>query len=689
VSELVSEDNDLEYPQVVYRGTGRHREEIATLDQGQSFRDWKREYLNDKIEAESEYYLENIGEHFDEEELASMSDAEKEAWAQQQAEYSVGEEASELDVETNYEADAYNYDDIYEYWDERVRDNPGDYGIEGTSSEEAPAYGQYTVGREGNDADANYTVSAGRLIAEERFGRGNRAEPEFLKPYLHAAEQPELLGSPDQMALFAPSQADTPQSKAFQIEALRRTKRDADPMQDKYRAEVDKSHYDELGQNQMYFTRETDRDAPDWGSVKEGIGRVPGSTLKDPAGNALPQRSDTSRPMRLVDEAQSDWLQAGRKTEWADPKGYAKIAKEDADIEAAAASEKARVEAFQQQALDELPNALEDDRIKTFINNMREQVARASEEGSDVEMPYYADRTEETLRRFQEMNGRNRAAYSMEDRMDAARQFFRNVYNAEPSGTPTEAFASQITDSLDNLPTMTSAPRGRDPTPSSPMRETRQYNQLAMADALRRAVQEGQQYLAWTPGDVHLKRWGTDTFQYAPSPENPRVFRYKSDDTSTDKDTGKTGLENLQASADELLDNAGNSDTLNLDDPGIDEKLLRIVKSNLNYGMDQYRRPDVAQKKRAALLKKELEAASKSAQAGERKAAHYSPRGLGYDLAYEPTADDVIAVLRRAGVKKLPEIRDIPNPDSPKPLRGFEIDPEVAQAAKRGLPLPY
>jgi hypothetical protein len=40
-------------------------------------------------------------------------------------------------------------------------------------------------------------------------------------------------------------------------------------------------------------------------------------------------------------------------------------------------------------------------------------------------------------------------------------------------------------------------------------------------------------------------------------------------------------------------------------------------------------------------------------------------------------------------VKKLPEIRDIPNPDSPKPLRGFEIDPEVAQAAKRGLPLPY
>jgi hypothetical protein len=609
-----------------------------------------------------------------------MSDREKQEWAEQAAAESV-EANSEYDYETDYEADPHNLDDLVEYWENEIRTNPGDYGIDGSAS--APSYGEYTVGRKGRDTDYNYTVSAGRLVSEERFGKGDRDAPEFLAPYSTA----EGLFKAEEG--FDPRQGELPldapklESKAFQIEALRRARRDQDPNAAQFKRDVDRTHYDELGENQIFFTRETDRPAPEWGSVQRGIGRVPDARLKTPKGEDLPQIEGNSYPLRLVEEAQSDWLQQGRKTGWADPKGLKKIEEEDAGLLAGKEAEEARVSSFQQQALGEVSTALDDSRIKDFIDNMRAEAA-----ANPDRPPYYAEDIEERLRRFEEHNVRNPGAYDMEDRLRTARDLFRGIYNSTESGSPAETFANQIVEGLNQLPTIQDIPRGKDPTPSSPMRETRQYSQLAMADALRRAVQEGQQYIAWTPGDVHTKRWGTDTFQYAPSPDNPRIIRYSGYDTSREKSTGKTGLENLQATADELLTNAS-ADTLNLDDPNIDAKLLQIVERQLDYGMHEYRRPDVQRKKRAAQLKKDLEAASKQAQAGERKAAHYSPRAFGYDLAYEPTAEDVISVLRRAGVKKLPEIRDIPNPDSPVPLKGFEIDPEVAQAVKRGLPLPY
>ena len=690
VNELVSEDSDLEYPIAVYQGTGRGRSHVETFDTQREadrhIRELQESYVDDNLEGETEFQLkENLGDAFDEEELAAMTDAEKQAWAEEQARESLKESASEIEYETepDYDAEATNYETLHNYWDAHVRNNPADYGIEGAPGS-APSYGEYTIGSKGRDPDYNYTVNAGRLKGEERFGKGRDSSdtPGFLSPYMR-----EDIPDPNdpQRSLFETTNGQNvlvPRSKAYEIEALRRKRRDADPNSQQFRADVNKSHYDELGGNQLFFTRETDRPAPPWGSVQSGIGRVPDSGLKTPGGDELPQSEGNSYPMRLVDEAQSDWLQAGRKTGWADPKGLEKIAAEDAGEAATLADETARLEGYQQQALGELPVALDDERIKGFIANMRREVAT----GADP--PYYADRMESLLSRFDEMNRRNPGAYPMEDRFNSALQLFGDIYNASPSGSPVEAYAGQIRDSLNRLPTLTESPVQNKPTPSAPMRETRQYTQLAMADALRRAVQEGQQYLAWTPGDVHLKRWGTDTFQYAALPENPRQIRYSSFDTSRDKIGNKTGLENLQATADELLD-AENASTIDLDSPDIDQQLYNIVKNQLDYGMYEYRKPDMQRKKRAKQLKKDLEAASKAAQMGERKAAHYSPRGFGYDLAYEPTAEDITAVLRRAGVKGLPEIRDIPNPDSPKPLKGFEIDPEVAQAAKRGLLLPY
>lgn len=651
VQEHLDEGSGLEYPIVVYADRGRHRERLESFD----------------TQREADRYIRDLQER------SSLEENARDV---------------EYETEPDYEAEPTNYEALRDYWDQLVRNNLGDYDLAVGVS--APSHGEYTVGRRGKDDAYNYTVSAGRLKGEERFGKGRDSSdtPGFLEPYLREGEDALDPDSPQQ-SLFATTNGQnilTPRSKAFELEALRRKRRDADPNTRQFSADVYKSHYDELDSDQLFFTRETDRSAPPWGSVESGIGRVPDSGLKLPSGDELPQHEGNSYPMRLVEEAQSDWLQSGRKSGWADPKGLEKIATEDAGEAATLADEKARLEGYQQQALNELPAALDDARIKGFIDDMRAEVAAAEAGRTDV--PHYAELIESRLHWFEEMNQRNPGAYPMETRLDSALALFSGIYQAAPSDSPVEAFSEQIRNGLQRLPTLTESPVQSKPTPSAPMRETRQYTQHAMADALRRAVQEGQQYLAWTPGDVHLKRWGTDTFQYAVMPENPRVVRYSGYDTSREKSTGKTGLENLQATANELLDNE-NTSTLDLDAPDIDQKLYDIVKGQLDHGMYEYRKPALQRKKRAAQLKKDLEAASKAAQAGERKASHYSPRGVGYDLAYEPTAEDLAAVLRRSGVQKLPEVRDIPNPDSPKPLRGFEIDPEVAQAAKRGLMLPY
>jgi hypothetical protein len=188
---------------------------------------------------------------------------------------------------------------------------------------------------------------------------------------------------------------------------------------------------------------------------------------------------------------------------------------------------------------------------------------------------------------------------------------------------------------------------------------------------------EGQQYIGFTPGDVHAKRWGTDTVQFRPDPENPRVMQWISQPESAKASRG-TALENLQQNAEDPLAYGDNPRVLNLDDPDIDAQLRQIVEQKLSYGLYDYPYPDEEIARRATRLKKQME---KSAASG--KASHVSPRAEGSTLAYAPIEEYYAKLLRRLGSKR--EIQDI----IPGQLRGFEIDPEVAQAVKRGLPLPY
>jgi hypothetical protein len=674
--ELAYESDDLEYPVAVYRGSGRNRDHVETYDTQREADRAIKEMEESDHEAAAEDYLNNIEEYItDEEELAAMSDNDKEEWAGQMAN---DREVETYETENDYDNGANNVDEIEEQIADEIRRRPQDYDIEGA----VPAHGDYTVGEAGAEDGSGYSVSAGRLKSEERFGKGKRGSydtPSYLQPYMDEAANPVDPNSTQQSMVFTDvngQQIGGPRSKAFQIEALRRKARDADPSADTFKQDVSLSHFDELGDNQIFFTRETNRKSPAWGSVKKGVGMVDDTELKTPNG-ALEETTSRHLPTRLIEEEQSDWLQRGRKTGFAEPKTIKKLEAEQVD-------ENSRTSAFQEQALSELPVALEDPRLRDFLAAHEQKMAAyAAAEDS----PSRAEsRLSQSLRDY-ELVRSGEGPQDMGARMAAAQNLFSNIYSVADSGSPAEAFAQQIKDGLERLPTMGKSPV-KTVTPSSPMKDTRQYMQFAMADALRRAVQEGQQYLAWTPGDIHTKRWGTDSLAYAPHPENPRRFLWKSDPEASRADTGRP-LDNLQASADELLalgPDAEGLKTIDLDDPNIDEVLDGLVRSKLHYGMHEYPNPDKQIAKRAAGLKKDLEALSKKAMAGERVAGHNSPRAYGFESAYGPMQEDLAAILRREGLD-LPEVRDIPYGD--EMVRGFELTPEIARAAKRGFKLPY
>lgn len=667
--ERAMEDDDLEYPIGVYRGSGRHRELLDTVDNERQARARIEEYKESDIESEVEYYLENIAEHFDEEELAAMTDEQKREWAQSSAESSV-EDSDNYSYEPDYDSEPINLDSLREYWEDEIRRSPGDYGIAG-GSRSAPSYGEYTVAKAGRDPEANYSVSGVTLAGEGRFGRGTRQEtPDFLEPYMQE-DTASVLEEGGQTSLFPEAQ----RSKAFQIEALRRKKLADDPHLDKYRQPFEDSHYGELGSNQMVFTRETDHPAPSWGSVQRGVGALPESNLLDATNAPLPQSTLPERPLRFLEEVQSDWYQRGRKTGWAEPKHIEKTLRETAD-------EAARVDALKRQTLGELPLALERPEVAEFI---QQAVARASL----PEAGYYDILIRDNLDSFQQqLNDPN---IPVDDKIATAHTLFSTLYNAAPADHPVERFASDIREGLNLLPTVQESPLSKI-TASGPMRETPQYTRLGIMDALRRAVQEGQQYVGFTPGDVHTKRWGSDTVQFAADPSNPRLVRWVSENVASVP--GAPGMEQLQKRAQQLLDDGAHYTTIDLDAPDLDKQLFDIVRNYLDYGMHEYPNPNLQRKKRAKTLRKEMEAASAAAAQGTPTAAHYSPRASGNEVAYGPIEQMYAEILRNAGSKA--EIRPLtelsgadPKLSGSPPLKGFEIDPELARAVKRGLPLPY
>lgn len=54
----------------------------------------------------------------------------------------------------------------------------------------------------------------------------------------------------------------------------------------------------------------------------------------------------------------------------------------------------------------------------------------------------------------------------------------------------------------------------QDTVPEAPLKNTEAWSALAMKRIMRMAIEEGYQAIAWTPGSVHVERWGTDSISW-------------------------------------------------------------------------------------------------------------------------------------------------------------------------------
>ena len=642
--EAAYEDPDLTYPHTVYRGTGRHREEIDTYDSEDAADRAVEEMKASDIESETEYYRDNIKDYLSEEEIAAMDESEIDAWAEERA-TSLVEENNEYNVGVDTDADPVNLDSLLEWHSNRIRENPEEYGLAGQVN--APKYGEYTL--EGDSSNPSYSVSVGRLEDSARFGFGKGGREAVY-------QLPE-------------------ESAVRRIELLRRSRRDADPELARYARESNYGHFD-YGRNQMFHTRETDMAAPEWGSVQEGVGPLPeASQLRDYNRNPI-EAPDVAQPLRSVEEGQSDWYQAGRKAGWATPEDFAKknIGTQE--------SEMVRIQALRESALSEVPTLMGMQPVAPMVEALRRNAAMDPEALTVTEQ-----RVMQSLQEFERVAASEEPA-DFGTRLAAASNLVTALRRLAPLESPAHAILSQAENQLEQLPHISSSPYGK-AIRSGPMRETKQYTALLMADALRRAVLEGQQYISYTPGDVHTKRYGTQSMYLAPSADNPREFLYEARPfkPGTGPDA-PSSMEQMQAHADRLLHPEAQADLsrnkLSLDDPELDKRLTSIVEASLGYGGHDYADPAAFYKSRAAAVRKLME----SAAAGPRAAHVYAPRAKGNDDAYDIVPKLLSEMLRRSGAPKL-EFKPYGRKFDEGEPQAAELMPEHARAVKRGLMLPY
>jgi hypothetical protein len=699
ISNRVSEDDDLEYPETytVYSGRGRGRDTLESFDNERDAERYVEQHKDDQIESETDYYLENIGEHIDEDALAEMTDEQKQTWAEEAARTSV-EDSNELTIEseTDYDAGATNEDSLREYWTEQVHDNPEDYGIdpadyelEGFAPPErrqrrerrrwyqnqgidpdtmepsqswqqaTPSYGEYTVGGSRSEGSGvlggvgkNYGVTLANVLREGRYGRG--------QDIAQISSDLSTTGTPLSVR-----------------EALRITNREELPDIEAARGEFS-GRGTHFGENILH-TRETDRPAPEWGTTQVDAYGQPD-------------------PMRMVEEIQSDPYQRGRKIGFVDPE----------KIKELKTNEAARVEAFQREAIAGLPLALREPQFDELIQKARAEAGEAGGSAGGSSMLTALDH-------WQQMQAEHAP---LEIQLEAASDFWRNLYLEAPEGSPAEARASEIRASLNNLPSMDSTPFDK-MIPEGPFMDTDQYTALGVREALMRGIRQGQQYFGFTPGEVHARRYGSESLQWGPG-DKPSERRL------TALDYGGTGKGPINERV-RQLSTAGPHDSmsnslpiLDLDSPDAAQQMKGIVASNLDYGMHEYPDPDVQRTKRAEALIAKLR---------KEPSGEYTPREFGFSDVYDRRVKKQLqAALREAGSKAA--IRDVPgqfgvptfervhpdgtrtfetstskdefeallkdsqeNPDTliyhPPVIYAIEADPALAQHAKRGFKYPH
>lgn len=67
-------------------------------------------------------------------------------------------------------------------------------------------------------------------------------------------------------------------------------------------------------------------------------------------------------------------------------------------------------------------------------------------------------------------------------------------------------------------PGVSLAPAAQSGVPDAPFKNTEAWAALAMKRIIRMAVEQGYEAVAWSPGSVHVDRWGTDSISWAKKP---------------------------------------------------------------------------------------------------------------------------------------------------------------------------
>lgn len=602
-----------------------------------------RDFL-EELEREGEIDLADYGV----DDVADLSDDVVDAlgdkYADDYAERSVDESRYTINNEPDYESEPLNIDELTDYWENEIRGDPQQYGVDGNpNTGDEPSWGEYTVSREQGlthtgRGDA-YQVNLANLLREGLYGRGNMPAggntsantPEgFVGTYLddpvlrqreidRILERGSLVNQPD----FNPAIAGTPEQAR--------------------RGRFESGHYDA----NMFFTRETTPPmAPDWGS---------------PEATRIMDEQFNRPQMRIVEEIQSDAMQRGRKSGWIDPLNEKTVKKQKETLNDVV-DENARTEAYKRQALNEATTARRMHGIPEYLQELLD----TGTPGAEI------------VHRYLERAEAAQGSANIGEQLSAEFNFWSNLETTARHNqvNPEIAnFAAQMESGLNRLTNMDRI-NPAEKVPAAPMRESRQYIAHALRDSLARAVQGGEQFFAISSPDTHIDRWGSDSVQWGQLPAGAQTnvthSKYSSGRDArgqfAEKMRDYIGDPNAVASEPGALVTTSNPDLSVLED---------VARRHLAGGVSDYPNPNRVYRERAKILADLIR---------ESPSGHYSPRAAGMDSAYGMAESELQQILKEAGSSA--EIRDIELPNG-QVIRGIEIDPELAIAAKRGLKLPY
>lgn len=672
ISDLVNEDSDLQYPVSITRD-GEH---IDTFD---TWRDAERaleEAKRDLVESETEYYLENIEEHFEPDELAEMSDDQKQAWAEEAA--ADAADNYKWEIETDYDAEPTNYDELYNYWQREVERRPQDYGLGPGGGGQESKWGEYVIEGPGGTKGENYGETIMRLTREGRYGRGVPFD-EYNTP-----------AGLDQMTPF----------QRARYEALKKAK--TDPMtQAAARNYEYRTHFPE--QNPLVYTREDDWPKP------------PGAT--------------TEGSMRVVQELQSDWGQQGRKKGIMDPE------EARAKAEKLAASLGGKVDKMRQDALEQLRAVPQ--RELAYLAERRGFRLNPDEVNMDNPEALAAAREGKIQDLLSSVNERIAGAASPEEALLFLEDLGNDLYYAADTREAENIGTGMRTAAQTLRREAAGESQGLPPAPF--IGDAKKFSQLALQQAIADAVQRGDQYVGVSPGYVHSpERWGTEDLSWwetpvssLPGQQAPQLRTVAAKSGSYDKTRGEEWKAKIAALRKDPAAERQYGDpetiSINLEDPEALTEVERLVRSNLAYEAPQYADPEAFIRARAAkildnmrkeaegqysprahgmaefydkiapgVLEKILkEAGSTGSGKGVQRMAE-APRGYGYGVGYQRNPDTGEWQAKEIDSMRLDDDfkrKASEDPDNfryePPRIHFVEIDPELARAAKRGFRLPF